>query len=487
MSIVGSVGIALLAGVLVGLTLPHGPSTQTQGLVVLLGTLTLGLLTGFTMQSRWAMLLVPLVHVIAIQLIRNGTEGPSVGPIRLDSSYGVLSLVLGRGFYLLVGLLPMIAGAGVGAMLSHSRPATIEGWVPTGILGLALTALVVVVMMPASTPPILGSDGKPLLGSIASLEKVRLGGVNQWIMIRAHDRDKPVLLYLSGGPGQSDLPFSRVLFDDLSRDFVVVSWDQRGTGKSYAGIDPVSSVTLKQAIADTLELSKVLLTRFGEKKIYLMGESWGSVLGVLAVQRQPELYFAWIGSGQMVNPRESDRRLYQDVLALADRNGDEQMARTMHNFGEPPYKDIPFANAFVMSQYDRLYKPYVPPESYTRIGKAANLGPYGIFGSEYNFVEKINVLRGLIDTFTIMYPQIQQVDFRRDVSRLEVPVYILDGKAELAARRNLMLEWFDRLQAPNKQVFSFENAAHSVAFEQFQALHKLMVDTVLPETYMPAH
>ena len=290
---------------------------------------------------------------------------------------------------------------------------------------------------------------------------------------------------LRHGPGQSDLPYSRVMFDDLSRDFVVVGWDQRGTGKSSAALDPVSALTLNQAVADTLELSQYLRNRFDEKKIYLMGESWGSTLGVLAVQRQPELYYAWIGSGQMVSQRETDRRLYQDVLALADLNGDVETVKTMRAFGEPPYADIPYANAFVMGQYDRLYKPYTPPQAYMTKGNAAKLGPYGVLASEYNFVEKFNVLRGLLDMFSIMYPQLQEIDFRRDVPRLEVPVYILDGQAELTARRNLALEWFDKLEAPSKRMFSFENAAHSVAFEQFEAFHKLMLDTVLPETYVP--
>src|SRR5690606_22856496 len=101
-----------------------------------------------------------------------------------------------------------------------------------------LIALVVLIAWPASTPPVRGTDGRPIAGSIATLERVRLGEHDQWIMIHAASADAPVLLYLSGGPGQSDLMFSRVFFEDLARDFVVVGWDQRGTGKSYAALDP---------------------------------------------------------------------------------------------------------------------------------------------------------------------------------------------------------------------------------------------------------
>jgi len=82
-----------------------------------------------------------------------------------------------------------------------------------------------------------------------------------------------------------------------------------------------------------------------------------------------------------------------------------------------------------------------------------------------------------------MYPQLEELDLRRDASELDVPVYILDGKAEVAARRDLTLEWYDSLQAPGKRIYSFQNAAHSVAFEQFQELHRILIEDVLPETY----
>lgn len=312
---------------------------------------------------------------------------------------------------------------------------------------------------------------------------MKLGGHNQAIMIRGYSANNPVLLYLSGGPGQSDLPFARVMFEDLSRAFTIVSWDQRGTGKSYAALEPTSTLTLEQAVSDTIELTNYLRQRFDEEKIYLLGESWDTTLGVLAVQRQPELYYAWLGSGQMVSQRETDKLLYDDVLELATQRGDEGLAAKMRSFGEPSYRDIPYANAFVMGQYNALYQPYTPPRAYLERGSAANLGPWGMVGSEYNLVEKVNVLRGLIDMFSVMYPQLQGIDFRESVTKLEVPVYIFDGAAELSARRDLALEWFDLLEAPRKELFTFENAAHAVAFEGFEAIQKIMTETVLPETY----
>ena len=134
---------------------------------------------------------------------------------------------------------------------------------------------------------------------------MRVNGSEQWIEIRAWSPDKPMLLSIPGGPGQSDLALSRPTLGTLAKDFVVVSWDQRGIGKSYASFDP-KTLTTKQAVADTIALTNYLRKRFDERKIYLFGESGGSIIGVLAVQQHPELYHAWIGSGQMVNLRQTD-------------------------------------------------------------------------------------------------------------------------------------------------------------------------------------
>jgi len=118
------------------------------------------------------------------------------------------------------------------------------------------------------------------------------------------------------------------------------------------------------------------------------------------------------------------------------------------------------------------------------VRRAASGGvPFNNIASEYNLVEKVNALRGLMDTYSIMYPQIQGIDFRREAARLDAPVYILEAKHELSARRDLAIEWFDNLQAPHKRLFMFDNAGHAVAFEQFEEFQKLMVETVLPETY----
>ncbi len=483
-------GSVALTGLLTALVMPYGPITAAQVWLAMAASLAAGFIAGLALRSSWAMLLAPLVFIPLFELVRPTGVVPTIGALRLDNPYGLLAFLMGRGFHGLVALLPLMLGAGLGAFVVRSQAGiSISRWraVWQSVLLLLLAIVVVALAVwngaPASTPPILDDAGQPVAGSLAELTAVPLGGQEQTIMIRAHSADLPVLLYLSGGPGQSDLPYSRVLFEDLTQDFIVVSWDQRGTGKSYPALYPTAAVTLEQAVADTIELTNYLRQRFDEEKIYLMGESWGTTLGVLAVQQRPDLYYAWIGSGQMVSQRETDRQLYRDILALAERTGDTALAEQMLAFGEPPYADTPYPNAVVMGYYDQLGQPYTPPQDYVTRGTAANVGPWGLLGSEYSLVEKVNVMRGLIDMFTLMYPQLQQIDFRQDVTQLDVPVYILDGALELPARRDLALEWYEQLNAPHKQRYTFDNAGHSVAFEQFSALHQILVETILPETY----
>jgi pimeloyl-ACP methyl ester carboxylesterase len=472
--------------------MPRGPVTSGEALVVLIVGVVVGFISGLVLQSRWAMLLAPIAQIVIFEITRVGASGPTVDGISLDGTFGPLAFVVGRGFYGIVGVLPMVVAAAYGAAVArrsrpqrhrplHSRAGVYARRGVTGLAALAVLGLVYLLLTPASVPPIRDASGRVVPGSIASLEKVRINGSDQWIEIRAWSPEKPVLLSIPGGPGQSDLAQSRPTLGTLAKDFVVISWDQRGIGKSYASFDP-KTLTTKQAVADTITLTNYLRKRFDERKIYLFGESGGSIIGILAVQQHPELYHAWIGSGQMVNPHETDLRIYHDLLGYAAAHNDKGLASTLRGYGPPPYKSV-YAYGYVMGQYDKLAGDYTEPNAYTDALDKAGVGPLGVLGSEYTLPEKMNVVRGLIDVFAVMYPQWQTIDFQRTAEQLKVPVYIFTGKHELAARRDLALAWFKNLEAPVKKLYDYPDTGHATAFEHFQDLHRIMVKTVLATTY----
>jgi proline iminopeptidase len=483
------VAIGALTAFLSSLPMPRGPVTSEQGLAVIALSVGVGLLGGYITRSRWAIVLMPLSYIVAYEASRVGIAGASLDGIRLDSVYGLAALVTGRGFHGLLALVPMAAGISLGVAFAN-RGRTRRSWLrrlltatPRVLLALFVVLMAIAVAMPASTPPVLDAANRPVPGSIAELTTVELGGHQQSIMVRAADPANPVVLYLSGGPGQSDLGYGRALLEPLTADFVVVVYDQRGTGTSYSALDPTSTLTLEQAVADTISLTEYLRERFAEEKIYLLGESWGSTLGVLAVQQRPDLFHAYIGSGQMVSQRETDRIIWRDLLAYAERTGDWQLYDRVLTMGEPPYRDMPWANSSVMDMYPLLETPYNPPTAYIERFLESGIGPYGILAGEYSFVDKANAVRGLLDTFSIMYPQLQGVDFRSDVTALDVPVYLLDGARELGGRRILAEQWFSQLSAPHKQMVTYDDAGHSVVFEKVDAFRVFMTEEVVPATY----
>jgi pimeloyl-ACP methyl ester carboxylesterase len=480
-----SLGLAGSVGLATARIAPRGPVTAVGAIGVMATTFATGFVAGRVTQTRWMLVPVALMYLVCFELGRWSASGPTVDGLRLDNAFGILAFVVSRGLHGLLALLPMAFGVGVGRWLARRADGVGSARPPAGstVLGLATIGLAVVVLVPASTPPILGPDGRPIPGSIAELATVRVDGADLSVLIRAADPDAPVLLYLAGGPGQSDLALARAQVSGWEQEFVIADLDQRGTGRSYAAIEPTDGLTLERAVDDVIAVTDDLRERFDEDRIYLMGESWGTLLGVLAVQARPDLYHAWIGSGQMVNVTETDRLIYDDLQSYASRVGDTALATKLAAMGEPPYRDIPWSNANMLAWYDHLYASYTPSDGYLARGAASGLDPFGVLGSEYGLMDKANVLRGLIDTFTVLYPQIQGIDLRERAPRLEVPVYVLDGAAELRARRALALDWFTGLEAPIKRLVTFDGAAHAVAFEQADAVERLLIDEIVPATY----
>jgi pimeloyl-ACP methyl ester carboxylesterase len=485
-----------LVGLVSALVMPRGPVTTSQALLALLLGAAGGLAAGYLARSRWALVAAPLLAWAVVELGRVGHRGITVAPPRFGSTWELVAVLSGRGVQGVLTGVPLMVFAALGAGVAAARlgtrpvPGRLLGraWrytrrAVTGLLVIALGVLAVIIARPASTPAILGADGKRLAGSVAELVKVRVGGHDQWLSLRGRSADNPVLLYLEGGPGGSSVGASRVVFSELEEDFVVAVYEQRGAGKSYPAFEPAATLTPDQAVADTTEVVHYLRHRFAEDKVYLLGESWGTTLGVLTVQRHPELFHAYLGSGQMVSQRETDSRLYDDVLAYAAATGDEKLARTMRSYGRPPYRD-PLAYAFVMGYYEKL-APFTENAAYRELGRRPGnrVGVMGLLAPEYSMIDRVGVVRGLIDTFDVTYPQLQDIDFRRDVRRLDVPVYVLLGDHELAARAALVPQWLAGLTAPRIVLEHYHESAHAPHAQEYRRFHRFMVDTVLPQTY----
>jgi pimeloyl-ACP methyl ester carboxylesterase len=483
-----AVGIATLAALISGWWMPRGPMSTTQALTAwLLGGLV-GLLAGLAMRSRWAMLIAPAVFVVVFELTRIGADGPTVDAIHPFSTYGILSFVVGRGFHAVVALGPMVIGAAFGAGLarrtptdpsSEPVPADVGMYARRAFAVLGSVAMVVLaagIARPASTAAISDADGDRIEGSIAELTRVEIGGHDLAMMIRGASTDNPVVLYLAGGPGGSELGAMRNHLAELEQHFVVVTWDQRGTGKSYTEIEPTATLTFDNAVADTIEVTNYLRDRFAQDTIYLLGQSYGTVLGIRAVQQQPDLYTAFIGAGQMVSPRVTDQIFYDDTLAWARETGDDDLVDTLTGLGPPPYETLLDLEATLANEQE------VYPYDHSANAEGEGGFSENFFVSEYTLVEQIHLLGGFLDTFNAIYPQIQDIDFRDDATRLDVPMFFVQGAHEARGRAEPFAEWYSMLEAPTKDVVVLDTSGHRPLFEQPDEFVAYMVDVVLTET-----
>lgn len=324
-----------------------------------------------------------------------------------------------------------------------------------GAISIALLAIFASQVF-ASTPPIVDVNSKPIPNSIAVLKKVKLGGSDQWISIRSKDSRNPVLLFLAGGPGGSQLVNARRALAGLEDRFVVVNWDQPGAGKSFDAVDR-SKLTPDRYITDTRELVLNLQQRFGKEKVYVLGESWGSALGIMVVQRYPELFHAFIGTGQMVAFLENDRICYDFALRLLQERGDTKQVEKLKQQGPPPY----YGNDVALKSAAYLTETFKYMNKNPAIANAGFNTLQDLAGSEYGLYDKVNFIRGLLDTFGVVYQQLWDVDFRKQARRLEVPVYFLIGRHDVNAPPKLTEEYFNLLTAPHKELIWFERSGHS--------------------------
>jgi pimeloyl-ACP methyl ester carboxylesterase len=357
------------------------------------------------------------------------------------------------------------------------KPARLR--IPASLAGLILVGILAVIASQffAATPPIPDVNGKPLPGSIASLEKVSLNGTDQWITIRGYDVNKPILLNLGmGGPGGGGFA-TRTLFEPLEKDFVVVSWDEPGTGKSYNAL-PISTLTTERFIEDGHALTGYLQERFQQEKIYVYGVSWTSILGVWLVQQHPEDYYAYIGNGQMVNTIEDDVMGYELALDYLAKQGNTKKAEILLRNGPPPYDGDNLLDKYVA--YLDVLNGYMGELPYKVV---VPIVPF--LAPEYGLLDKLNHTRGLIESFRVVYPQIQDLDFVNQAARLDVPVYIFAGKNDVNAMSSLVEQYFKVLEAPHKDLTWLEGG-HGLDGENIGQFVGVMTNKVLVETY-PKH
>lgn len=327
------------------------------------------------------------------------------------------------------------------------------------VLGSAICLLVLFITMTqllASTPSIKDSNGKKVEGSIAELTKLTLNGHKEWISIRGENKDAPILLFLAGGPGGTQMAAVRYELAELEKHFVVVNWDQPGSGKSYYCMNR-KDISVQTYIEDGVALTEYLRERFGQEQIYLMGESWGSALGIFMIDNKPEYYAGFIGTGQMVDFDQTEKLDYRKAMEIAKDYGDEEFIQKLMAQGEAPYYEGNIAMKSAV--YLNYLSAYMSADPNITNGGYHTLRD--MFASEYGVFDSVNYMLGVMNTFNVVYPALYDIDLRESYANLDVPVYFFIGRHDINAPTELAEEYYDVVKAPEKELVWFEHSGHS--------------------------
>jgi pimeloyl-ACP methyl ester carboxylesterase len=334
---------------------------------------------------------------------------------------------------------------------------------------------VLLIMSPGKPEPFLDESGNLLAGSISEKILVTINGVEQGMFIKSKDASNPVLLYLHGG--MPDYFLTQNYPTGLEDYFTVVWWEQRGSGISYSADIPPESMSLGQMISDTKEVTNYLRKRFGQEKIYLMGHSGGTFIGIQVAALEPELYHAYIGVAQMSYQLKSETLAYEYMLQQFKENGETEMAQRLEHAPVMMTGGIP--NAYLALRDEAMHSLGVGT---TRDMKSVITGIFlpSLLFREYTLSEKVNLWRGKSRSgVSSLWDTILATDLSEKVTELNLPVYFFHGIYDYTCSYALAKSYFEKLKAPLKGFYMFEQSAHSPLFEEPDKMHQILREDIL--------
>jgi pimeloyl-ACP methyl ester carboxylesterase len=350
-------------------------------------------------------------------------------------------------------------------------------------LGLLTTLLVyLAIVSPGKPEAFRNENGKILEGSISEKIFVNIGGVKQGMFIRSKNTDNPVLLFLHGGPGFPNYFLFEKFNPGLEDYFTVCYWEQRGGGLSFTPKVTIKSMTLEQLTTDAIEVTNYLRERFRKEKIYMLAWSGGTTIALPAASKAPELFHAYIAMGQITRQAESERIAYDFMIKQLTELNDQRSVKELKKFNDLESESdlISFYNSVtrdnlmhrlgigtmrnMKSVFKDIFLPVWTCRAYTLSEK------YKIWKSKLMFLPRTNLKN---ETLTI--------DFPEAYPELAVPIYFMSGKYDLTVNVNLSKDYFDRLVAPLKGFYTFENSAHGPLFEEPEKMKQILEMDVLAE------
>ncbi|MBO8156359.1 MAG: alpha/beta hydrolase [Bacillaceae bacterium] len=323
------------------------------------------------------------------------------------------------------------------------------------------------------TPEIKDENGNPIPNSLAQLEKIRLGGIDQWITIRSHNKSHPILLILHGGPGASQTGAFRKYNSKLEEIFTVIHWEQRGSAKSFSEQIPDETMTLSQIQQDLHELIEKLKKKFNKEKIYLLGQSIGALYGLIYAREHPDNVYAFVGVNQPLNRAEEEKLSFHYVQETVNKEGTRKEKKLMKknpilNHGGYRHMDGVLIQRRLLTKYGGV----------TYRKNAIWIQLSCLLASELTLMDKFRFLKGLKYSMEKLWPELLMVNFFDQVTSFDVPIYLCMGEHDKIVH-HFARDYIKKMNAPRKELVVFEESGHLACFEEPNKFNRFMIDRVL--------
>jgi pimeloyl-ACP methyl ester carboxylesterase len=337
---------------------------------------------------------------------------------------------------------------------------------------IAIGARAMVTGMPT---PFLDVSGQPLPGSVSEKIHVEINGTRQGMFIKSKDTAHPVLLYLHGG--MPDYFLTQEHPTGLDNSLTVVWWEQRGSGISYSDDASPAAMTVEQLISDTVAVTQYLRKRFGKQRIYLMGHSGGTFIGIQVAARHPELYEAYVGVAQVTYQLESERLAYLYMLEQFRERGDARMVKRLEAAPVTLSGGTPAGYVAIRDQAMHALGIGTMHEMHSLV--MGLLIPSFLF-REYTLSEKVTLWRAKSRSgISVVWAELVATDLRQTVTKVGIPIYFVHGRHDYTVSYVLARDYLNRIEAPVKGFYTFESSAHSPLFEEPAAMNRVMREDVL--------
>jgi pimeloyl-ACP methyl ester carboxylesterase len=302
--------------------------------------------------------------------------------------------------------------------------------------------------------------------------KTGIGGIDQWLNVRGQDQANPIILFIHGGPASPLTPTIWQFQRPLEEYFTVVNWDQRGAGKTYGEAygaadgeaDPHAigdSIHIPRYVDDAIEVAEYVRKRYHKKKIILMGHSWGTVIGMSAALKRPDLFYAYIGIGQVISTRENERISFEYALQQAKAHDNAPALKELESIAPYP-GDQPITR-------ERIIVARKWPQFYGGLSAFRDTSTYyfdaPLLSPEYDEADIRAIDQGSLLTLGKILPEFVNVDFT-NVHTFPIPVVMFMGRHDYTTPTSPTAAWLDQVRAPYKQGVWFEHSAHMIPWEE---------------------